>query len=149
MILNFKRILDVSLRVLWVVVPLVCLPASAIGGKGDKGNKGKDHWVATWSTANIDLENPDAAGVFSSASVFGAKAITCDSVYAGLEANGAALAAGTNHAVTFGGSKSVMMPEGSEALSDPIPLLVGAEQNLVISLFTTGPARLATGHAAA
>ena len=178
MILNFKRILDVSLRVLWVVVPLVCLPASAIGGKGDKGNKGKDHWVATWSTANIDLENPDAAGVFSSASVpdslenqtireivhttiggreirirlsnaFGAKAITFDSVYAGLEANGAALAAGTNHAVTFGGSKSVMMPEGSEALSDPIPLSVGAEENLVISLFTIGPARLATGHAAA
>ena len=121
MMLNFKRVLNGLLRVLCVIVPLVCLPASAIGDKSEKGNKGKDHWVATWSTANFDLANPDAAGVFSSTTVpdslenqtireivhttiggreirirlsnaFGAKAITFDSVYAGLEANGAALA---------------------------------------------------------
>jgi hypothetical protein len=172
MMLNFKRVLNGSLRVLCLIVPLVCLSSSAIGGKD------KDRWVATWSTANFDLANPDAVGVFSSPSVpdslenqtsreivhttiggreirirlsnaFGAKAITFDSVYAGVEANGAALAAGTNHAVTFGGSKSVMMPEGSKALSDPIALSVGAGQNVVISLFTIGPARMATGHAAA
>jgi lysophospholipase L1-like esterase len=169
---NRNRVLDGLLCVLCVMVPLVCLPVSAIG------DKGKDHWVATWSTANNDLANPDAPGVFSSANVpdslenqtireivhttiggreirirlsnaFGAKPITFDSVYAGLEANGAALAAGTNHDVTFGGSKTVMIPEGSEALSDPIRLSVGAGENLVISLFTTGPARLATGHSAA
>src|SRR5208282_3300569 len=108
---NFRRVLDGLLYVLCVFVPLICLPASATG------DKVKDHWVASWSTAIIDLANPDAAGVFSSASVpdslenqtireiahttiggreirirlsnaFGAKAITFDSVYVGAEANG-------------------------------------------------------------
>ena len=172
MIRNFKPFRGALLRVLCAILPFACLPAS---GANDKG---KDHWVATWSTANFDLANADAAVLFSSPSVpdslenqtireivhttiggreiqirlsnaFGTKPITFDSVYAGLEADGAALAAGTNHAVTFGGSKSVMIPEGSEALSDPIPLSVGAEKNLVISLFTTGSALLATGHPAA
>ncbi len=172
MMLDFDRVRNALLCALSLVLLLACLPASAFD------DNGKDHWVATWSTSNIDLANTDAAVLFDAtkdpaalenqtireivhttiggrgirirlSNAFGAKAITFDSVYVGLEANGAALNAGTNHAVTFGGMKSIAMPEGSEALSDPISMPVGAEQNLVISLFTGGSARLSTGHASA
>jgi len=51
--------------------------------------------------------------------------------------------------VTFGGSRSIAIPEGAEVLSDPIPFSVGSEQNLAISLFTAGETGPATAHGSA
>ena len=118
------------------------------------------HWVATWSTSNAAVPDPATfknqtlreiihtsvggqAVRIRLANTFGTQAVTFDSVYAGLQKSGASLVAGSNHAVTFGGSKSITIREGAEALSDTISLPVGSEQNLSVSLFTsdsTGPA---------
>ncbi len=118
------------------------------------------HWVATWSTSNAAVPDPATfknqtlreiihtsvggqAVRIRFANTFGTQAVTFDSVYVGLQKSGASLVAGSNHAVTFGGSKSITIREGAEALSDPISLAVGPEQNLSVSLFTsdsTGPA---------
>jgi lysophospholipase L1-like esterase len=95
---------------------------------------------------------------------FGTRAIRLDAVFiglqkatlqkmgpqeAGLQKDGAALVPRSNHEVTFGGSRSIAIPEGAEVLSDPIPFTVGSEQNLAISLFTAGETGPATVHGSA
>src|SRR5271155_3969102 len=118
------------------------------------------HWVATWSASNAAVPDPATfknqtlreiihtsvggqAVRIRLANTFGAQPVTFDSVYVGIQKNGASLVPGSNHVVTFGGSKSITIREGAEALSDPISLPVGSEQNLAVSLFasvSTGPA---------
>lgn len=137
-----------------------------------------EHWVATWSTANSDLANPNAVARYNSnhaptefnnqtirnivhstvggssirirlSNFFGTKAVTFGSVYLGLQESGASLIAGSNHPVTFGGAKLVTIPEGAEAISDPVSLSVGPQKNLAVSLFTSGPTGPATSHSSA
>jgi lysophospholipase L1-like esterase len=78
---------------------------------------------------------------------FGTQAVTFDQVDAGISAGGAAVAAGTNHLVTFGGSKSVTIAPGAEVVSDPVRMRVPAETDLVVSLFTQAATGPATYHA--
>jgi len=121
------------------------------------------HWVATWSTSNAAVPDPATfknqtireiihtsvggqAVRIRLANTFGTQAVTFDSVYVGLQKSGASLVPRSNHAVTFGGSKSITIREGAEAFSDPISLAVGSEQNLAVSLFTSGSTGPATFH---
>jgi lysophospholipase L1-like esterase len=140
------------------------------------GDDGPQRWVTTWMTANAASDHPT---VFSNQTIreivhttiggssvrirlsntFGTRAIRLDAVFiglqkmepreAGLQRDGAALAPRSNHEVTFGGSRSIAIPEGAEALSDPISFSVGSEQNLAISLFTAGETGPATVHGSA
>ena len=140
------------------------------------GDDGPQRWVTTWTTANAASDHPT---VFSNQTIreivhttigggsvrirlsntFGTRAIRLDAVFiglqkmepreAGLQRDGAALAPRSNHEVTFGGSRSIAIPEGAEALSDPISFSVGSEQNLAISLFTAGETGPATAHGSA
>jgi lysophospholipase L1-like esterase len=123
-------------------------------------------WVATWSTANEEVPQPETfrnqtlreivhtsiggrAVRIRLASTFGMQPVTFDAIYLGLQQNGANLVPGSNHVVTFGGSKSVTIREGADALSDTISLAVGSEQNLVVSLYTAGETGPATVHGVA
>src|SRR6202521_1618863 len=129
------------------------------------GDDGPQRWVTTWTTANAASDHPT---VFSNQTIreivhttiggssvrirlsntFGTHVIRLDAVFIGLQRvglqkvgppeDGAALVPHSNHEVTFGGSRSIAIPEGAEALSDPISFSVGSEQNLAISLFTAG-----------
>src|SRR6266851_8048772 len=129
------------------------------------GDDGPQRWVTTWTTANAASDQP---AEFSNQTIrevvhttigggalrirlsntFGTRSIRLDAVFVGLQKTrlqkeGAALVPRSNHEVTFGGSRSIAIPEGAEVLSDPISFSVGPEQNLAISLFTaaeTGPA---------
>src|SRR6266404_8202351 len=137
---------------------------------------GPQHWVTTWTTANAASDHPT---VFSNQTIreivhttiggsavrirlsntFGTRAIRLDAVFiglqeaglqeAGLQKDGAALVPRSNHEVTFGGSRSIAIPEGAEVLSDPISFSVGPEQNLAISLFAAGETGAATVHGSA
>jgi hypothetical protein len=53
----------------------------------------------------------------------------------GPRVRGAALAAGTIKALTFGGNGSVTVPAGATVESDPIPFHVDAQQDIAVSLF--------------
>jgi lysophospholipase L1-like esterase len=140
------------------------------------GDDGPQRWVTTWTTANAASDLPT---VFSNQTIreivhttiggsavrirlsntFGTRAIRLDAVFiglqkvglqeGGLQEDGAALVLRSNHEVTFGGSRSIAIPEGAEALSDPISFSVGSEQNLAISLFTAGETGPATVHGSA
>jgi lysophospholipase L1-like esterase len=128
-------------------------------------------WVTTWTTANAAS---DQHTVFSNQTIreivhttiggstvrirlsntFGTRAIRLDAVFIGLQKvglpeDGAALVPRSNHEVTFGGSRSIAIPEGAEALSDPVSFSVGSEQNLAISLFAAGETGPATVHGSA
>ena len=140
------------------------------------GDDGPQHWVTTWTTANAASDQPTA---FSNQTIreivhttvggssvrirlsntFGTHAIRLDAVFIGLQKaglreaelqkDGAALVPRSNHEVTFGGSRSIAIPEGAEVVSDPISLSVGPEQNLALSLFAAGETGPATVHGSA
>ena len=137
-----------------------CLSALA------SADDGLPRWVTTWTTANAASDRP---AEFSNQTIrevvhttiggstvrirlsntFGTRAIRLDAVFVGLQKDGAILVPRSNHEVTFGGSRSIAIPEGAEALSDPVSLAVGAGQNLAISLFTAGETGPATVHGSA
>src|ERR1700722_15625162 len=104
------------------------------------GEGGTQHWVATWTTANVSSDSPTT---FSNQTIreivhttiggtsirlplsntFGPRSIRFDSVFVGLQKigsqnNDATLRPHSNHEVTFGGRRSVAIPEGAEVLSD-------------------------------
>jgi lysophospholipase L1-like esterase len=133
-------------------------------------------WVATWAAspmaaAPAKLAAPDdfsAAGfddqtirdiVWTSAggqatrislsNQFGARPITFSEADVGLSAGGALVVPGTNHRVTFGGSRSVTIAPGATAVSDPVRMTVPAQTDLAVSLYTSGPTGPATYHSAA
>jgi lysophospholipase L1-like esterase len=123
-------------------------------------------WVATWSTSNVASERPvtfsnqtirnvvhttvgGSAIRLRLSNTFGTRAVRFDAVFVGLRKEGATLVSGSNRAVIFGGSKSIAIPEGAEALSDPVDLAVGSQQDLAISLFTAGETGPATVHGSA
>ena len=150
----------------------LALPATCVGAAE---NSFAQNWVTTWTTANtdpansliqtIDKTNHEVSEIGNQtiremvrttvggrairirlSNAFGTEPVTIDAVYAGLQKEGAALQAGSNHAVTFSGKTAITLREGSDALSDEIPLTVTPQQNIAISLYaakSTGPA---TGH---
>jgi lysophospholipase L1-like esterase len=77
---------------------------------------------------------------------FGDRPVTFDSVYAGRRKAGAELVPGSNRRLTFDGARSVTVPAGRTALSDPLPGRLPAATDLVISLHTSDAAGPATGH---
>lgn len=139
---------------------VACVSSAAVGENADR------RWVATWSTATAEVPNPKifknqtireivhtsiggSAVRIRLANSFGTQPVTFDAVYLGLQKSAASLVPGSNRAVTFGGSKSVTIREGADALSDAISLAVGSEQNLVVSLYTSGATGPATSHSLA
>lgn len=130
------------------------------------GDDGPQRWITTWTTSNAASEH---ATVFSNqtirevvhttiggsairlrlANTFGTHAIRLDAVFIGLQKEGATLVPKSNHEVTFGGSRSIEIPESAEVLSDPVSFSIDAQQNLAISLFTAGETGPATVHGSA
>ncbi|MFF3160618.1 SGNH/GDSL hydrolase family protein [Streptomyces sp. NPDC003273] len=80
---------------------------------------------------------------------FGDRPLTLDGVRAGLRSKGAALVPGSDRPLTFGGARTVTLPAGAVAWSDPLPGSVPAGADLAVSLHTPGAAGPATGHALA
>ncbi|GHE07869.1 SGNH/GDSL hydrolase family protein [Streptomyces alanosinicus] len=77
---------------------------------------------------------------------FGDHPLTLDSGYAGLRGHGAALRPGSNRRLTFGGARTVTVPAGAAAWSDPLPGSWPAGTDLAVSLYLPGAAGPATGH---
>ncbi|WP_043665747.1 SGNH/GDSL hydrolase family protein [Streptomyces xylophagus] len=77
---------------------------------------------------------------------FGDRPVTFDNVYAGRQQTGAALVPGSNRRLTFGGERSVTIPAGAVAYSDPLSGRLPAATNLVVSIHTPDAAGPATGH---
>ena len=140
--------------------------ALAIGWSAVSAFAENGRWVTTWTTSNAASNQP---ATFSNQTIrevvhttiggstirlrlsntFGTRAIRLDAVFVGLQKDGATVVPHSNHEVTFGGSRSIAIPEGAEVLSDPVSFSMGAEQNLAISLFTASETGPATVHGSA
>jgi lysophospholipase L1-like esterase len=60
-----------------------------------------------------------------------------------IERTGASPAPGTEHTVTFMGARSVTLPAHADVYSDPVPLSIPPQSNLIVDLYlpgSTGPA---------
>ncbi|MFF3749353.1 SGNH/GDSL hydrolase family protein [Streptomyces sp. NPDC002018] len=77
---------------------------------------------------------------------FGEQPVTFGRAYAGVRASGAAVAPGTNRALSFGGAASVTVPAGGSVYSDPLPGTVRPQSDLAISVYVRNAAGTATGH---
>ncbi|MEO7269018.1 MAG: SGNH/GDSL hydrolase family protein [Knoellia sp.] len=128
-------------------------PAAAQDARGDQ--------VGTWGTAvdtttlkvadqtvrNIVNTSVGGSGLrISLSNAYGSVPVTFDSVWAGRAGQGAAVAAGSNERLTFGGSTSVTVPVGAEVLSDAMPGDVPAQSTLAVSIHVVGDAGVVSGH---
>ncbi|MGW7425254.1 SGNH/GDSL hydrolase family protein [Streptomyces sp. NPDC054813] len=104
-------------------------------GTADRGYRLVVHTSAAGSGLRVRLSN-----------AFGERPLTLDSVYAGLQSQGAALKPGSNKRLTFDGARTVTVPAGATAWSDPLPGSLPAGSNLVVSLHSPDAAGPATGH---
>ncbi|WP_031480301.1 SGNH/GDSL hydrolase family protein [Streptomyces bicolor] len=77
---------------------------------------------------------------------FGDRPLTFDSVYAGIQKQGAELRPGSNRRLTFGGARTVTVPAGGTVWSDPLPGRLPAATNLVVSLHSPDAGGPASGH---
>ena len=133
-----------------------------------RGEAPPRHWVGTWAAAP-QLAGPfpaDGAGGFENQTVrqivhvsvggsavrlrltnaFGDRVLVLDSVYIGVRDSGARIRAGSNRRLTFGGQTSVALPKGASAISDPVNLHVKDQDDLAISIFTSGATGPPTQH---
>ena len=93
------------------------------------------HTTSGGNQVRIKIANP-----------FGSRPLLIGGASVGLQQSGASLAAGSNHALTFGGRPSISIPVGAYVLSDPAPLTVSAQQNLAVSLFISGESGAVSAH---
>lgn len=138
--------------------------APAASGTGSAASEHNPGWVGSWESAQTvagpsglsdtgfddqtvrNIVHTSAGGSevkIRISNVFGTGPLTVTAAYAGLRSSGAAIKAGTNTEVTFGGSDGVTIAAGDRVLSDPVKLAVGSETDLAVSIYfaaATGPA---------
>src|SRR5664279_1056375 len=156
------------LRTLFLTVLAVgvCTAFSAAAEWGDPPGY-DEHWVGTWSTTlpapellpgftNTGFNNQTLRQIVHISmggqrvrlrlSTFGASALVVDAAHIALSAGGSSIVAGSDRALTFGGSTSIVIPPGALVVSDPVELTVSDLANLAVSLFVSGATGPATWH---
>jgi lysophospholipase L1-like esterase len=111
-------------------------------------------WVTAWATSQQSLGDtqitnatvrmiarvtiPGDSVRIRLDNAFGVEAVTIGRTYVGHRVQGAGLAAGSNHPVTFNGASAVTIPAGGSIWSDPVRLSVLAQQDVAVSLYIPG-----------
>ena len=80
---------------------------------------------------------------------FGTTPLTIGGVAIGLRQSGAAVIPGTNHLAAFSGMRSITIPAGALAVSDPVELRLPPGADLAVSIFIAHSIGPATVHALA
>jgi lysophospholipase L1-like esterase len=137
-------------------VPLA-QPAQASGG-----------WVGTWAAApaagvpntsdgypGFSIRNVVHTSVGGTqtrvhlSNAFGTTPLTLGHVTVAVAASGPTAVPGSLRSLTFGGSPTVVVPAGAEALSDPVALRVPADADLLVTTFVPTKSGPVTFHPAA
>ncbi len=130
----------------WVAIPLAGLLAACNDDDGDSAR-----WVSAWTVAHNVRETP--AGLADSTvrmivrpttsgrelrirleNTVGTAPVTFSAAYVGVSDSGAAVAPGSNRALSFGGRPDLTLAPGAGAWSDPLPFDVVAFRRLTLSL---------------
>ncbi|HEY2651534.1 MAG TPA: SGNH/GDSL hydrolase family protein [Solirubrobacteraceae bacterium] len=142
-----------------IVVPLGFASADQRQGRQDPSTAHAAHWVSTWGGSPVDMGNHNYTGtirniVFSSVggdivrvrltNTFGDQPLLIGDAYIGVSGADGSIT-GPNVPLTFSGSRAITIPQGAEALSDPIRLSVPALTELAVSVYIPHPTEQ-TGH---
>lgn len=108
-------------------------------------------WITAWGTSQNGLATtaltnatvrmvarvtiPGDAVRIRLDNTFGANPVTIGKGYVGPRIQGAAVAVGSNHPLSFNGSARVVIPVGASVVSEPVSLKVLAGQDLAVSLY--------------
>ncbi|MDQ6605335.1 MAG: SGNH/GDSL hydrolase family protein [Actinomycetota bacterium] len=148
------------------------VPPVVKGSAGPRvtGGAGAPNWIATWGAApqraiatNLSARGFDRATIrqiaFTSiggtmvrirvSNTFGVKPLLVGAAAIGAAGAGAAVLPGSNRVLRFGARRSVLIPPGAEALSDPVKFNVKPLQRLAASLYLPVPTGPATEHVVA
>jgi lysophospholipase L1-like esterase len=128
------------------------------------------HWVGSWASAQLQMAAQDALPAAASAdvtlrqlvrtSIGGSQArvrfsnafgntpltITGVTIARAISPASSRIDASTEHAVTFGGARSVTIPAGAEYVSDPISMSVPALATFAVSIHLRSLPNAQTGH---
>jgi lysophospholipase L1-like esterase len=153
---------DVSRFALTCVVAIMMPTFTSVLHAADTDVGGDVRWIGTWATAPVELNNrfPTLSRLKIGAedvtlrevvhtsiggsairivlsNDFGAESLKVGEAQVALSSGKAsdAVVAGSAHGITFGGQKSVAIPAGAIAISDPVEMTLAAQSNLAISLF--------------
>ncbi|QJE01201.1 SGNH/GDSL hydrolase family protein [Massilia forsythiae] len=128
-----------------------------------------EQWVGTWGTAPAGPPLAAQLQTFSNQTLrmivhtsiggaqvririsneFGTMPLRIGEAHVALRQGGAAIVAGSDRPLTFGGARSVTIPPGAPVLSDPVQLDVPALSDLAVSLYLPETVQANTLHGAA
>jgi lysophospholipase L1-like esterase len=143
----------VALSAIWFAVPPAAAQAEA------------NSWISTWA-ASPQAPRGVVPASFSNRTVrqivhvsiggnkvrirlsneFGTKPVLIGAASVGLAGAGSDIASGSLRPLTFGGSKSIILPPGAPALSDPVELSVAPLADIAVSLYLPAATDLGTVH---
>jgi lysophospholipase L1-like esterase len=152
------------------IVGLIVCAAGAWGADKTAAKIGP-HWIATWANAQVGPEpkQPQLTDEqltdttvrqivhlsvggeelrVQLSNAFGTQPLTVDAVHVARAKSPAssAIDASTDHAVTFDGSESVVIPAGAVYVSDPVAMTMGPLSDLAISFHYAQPPSVQTSH---
>ena len=144
---------------------LVCFPALllAMSAGSNAQTASGPEWVGTWATLPMAAEGGFDVHPFAAVTLreiahisaggerirvrftneFGQYPLTIGGAHAALSAGGGAIKEGTDHALTFGGESSVVIPPGAAMYSDPVALTVTPLTDVAVSFYL--PAQVMRG----
>jgi lysophospholipase L1-like esterase len=115
---------------------------------------GRTTWVTAWGTSQQTLGDTQITNAtvrliarvtipgdnlrIRLDNTFGMTPVTIGRAYIGYRIQGAAVAAGSNHPITFDGGPQATIPGGGSVWSDPVRLPVLAQQDVAVSLYIPG-----------
>jgi lysophospholipase L1-like esterase len=160
-----------QMRLLNALVVVMLAGCVTSGWGADKGKKIEPHWVATWATSQVGPE-PSQPQLTDEqltdttvrqivhlsmggttlrvqiSNAFGTRPLEFDSVHVAKAKSPAssAIDVSTDHAVTFNGESSVVVPTGAVYVSDPIAMPMDALSDLAISFHYPEPPSVQTSH---
>ncbi|SEP05720.1 Lysophospholipase L1 [Amycolatopsis saalfeldensis] len=146
---------------------LLCAMAVVLGIMGSTNNAtaAANHpngpWISSWSPSmtiggpNFTdqtlrmVAHPSVGGAglrLHLSNLRGTTPLAVGAVSVALQADRATAVAGSQRAVTFSHARTLTIPAGHEVVSDPIPMPVRAEQNVLVSLYLPQATSSATWH---
>ena len=146
---------------------LLALPAAAFSSPGQRGD---ENWVGTWASspqipmpgstptafpAGTTLRQIVRTSIGGSevrvrlSNEIGDQPLVVGAARIALRRSGAAIVAGSDRPLTFGGRSSVTIPPGAPAVSDPVRLDVPALSDLAVSLYLPEAVTATTFHGVA
>ena len=153
------------------VLTLVFVVCAMSAHGAEKAKKIEPHWIATWGTSQVGPEPSQAqltdaqltdttvrqivhvsvggaAVRVQLSNAFGTRPLRVDAVHVAQAKSptSSAIDAGTDHAVTFDGRDSVVIPTGSVWVSDPIAMPIEPSSDLAISFHYAEPPSVQTSH---